>query len=117
MRYKDGVSLGAGIHPGLAWALDVIDAYWRAAFGVQATVTALADGVHSENSRHYGIAGDTRTRAADLRTRDLDGAEKARLRNDLRKLLGAGFDVILETTHLHVEVEMGAIARVVQESA
>lgn len=116
MKYKDGVSPGAGLHPLLAGALDVVDAYWRLAFGRQAVVTSLGDGTHSEGSKHYGEPGDARVRAADLRTRDLDGAQRARARNDLRILLGSVFDVVLETPHLHLEVDFAKIAQVERAS-
>lgn len=105
MKIKEGV-IFLDPHPAILYAIGVVDVYWRQKFGRQATITAASDGTHSENSYHYGVAGDPRCRAVDFRTRDLTGAQKAQAQADLRRLLGTMFDVVLETTHLHLEFEM-----------
>lgn len=104
MKIKAGATL-TNPHPGVLLAMDVIDTYWRRAFKMHATITAGKDGEHSEGSRHYGVEGDTRERALDVRTRDLTPEQLMQAQRDIPKLLGAAFDVVFEATHLHVEVE------------
>lgn len=63
------------------------------------TVTSITDGKHSPNSLHYeGLA-------VDIRTRDLSTEQKSTLVAKLRKALGNDYDVVLESTHLHVEFD------------
>ena len=104
MRAKDGVIL-LNPHPAILYALEVVNLYWRHAFGRPPTLTAGRDGVHSEKSLHYGTPEDTRERAIDLRTNDLDGTQKAQARAGLIRLLGPLFDVVLEATHMHIEFD------------
>lgn len=100
--FKDGVSL-RGIQPvavqGIVIAADVF-AQWHLRF----TVTSVVDGRHSENSLHYeGLAFD-------IRTRD-DGpsyeqwSNKEQIAQALRNALGAEWDVVVESTHIHVEFD------------
>ena len=111
MKLKEGVQ-ALDVHPSVLHAMDVVDAFWRQTFGTHAVVTSLGDSNHSEGSLHYGVPGDVRTRAFDLRTRDLDGAQKAMVRYALRRLLGEAYDVILETTHLHIEFDINNVSSV-----
>lgn len=104
MKIKAGATL-TNPHPGVLLAMDVIDTYWRRAFKMHATITAGRDGAHSEKSYHYGVEGDTRERALDVRTRDLTPSQRMQAHAAISRLLGTAFDVVLEATHLHVEVE------------
>ena len=104
MKLKEGVTL-TRLHPSIAHALDVIDAYWWKKFGTHVVVTSLGDGTHSEGSLHYGVRGDVRCRALDFRIRHLEGAVRAQVRLDLRGLLGSVYDVVLESDHGHIEFD------------
>jgi hypothetical protein len=96
-------------HPGILLALDVVNLYWRKTFGKAPTITSGRDGVHSENSYHYGTATDFRERAFDVRTFDLTPTEAFQARLVLSRILGTAFDVILEGTHLHFELDLKEI--------
>lgn len=63
------------------------------------TVTSITDGTHSPNSLHYGGL------AVDIRTRDLSNEQKSTLVAEMKKALGTDYDVVLESTHLHVEYD------------
>lgn len=67
------------------------------AFGYPVTVTSGSDGAHRPQSLHYS------DRALDYRTRHVSVRDRARITEKLKKQLGAGFDVVLEEDHLHVE--------------
>lgn len=66
-------------------------------FGHDCTITSGVDGKHGENSLHY--AG----RALDFRTRTVPIGTRPKLAKELRARLGANFDVVEESDHLHVE--------------
>lgn len=95
MVLKEGVSL-QGLHISMRRALIQADNIWKAfgrAEGV--TVTSGTDGKHSSGSWHYyGLALDFRTYYFD------DPHEVA---TELRAALPPGFDVVVETDHMHVE--------------
>ena len=67
--------------------------------GSPTTITAGEDGEHMENSKHY--TGE----ALDFRTKYLSPTDKVYLRTLIRESLGKDFDVVLESTHLHVEYD------------
>lgn len=67
--------------------------------GKDCVVTSICDGQHSKNSLHY--FGN----AVDLRTRHLSDDEKIIVRDNFKSRLGADYDVVLESTHLHVEYD------------
>lgn len=64
-----------------------------------AVITAGTDGIHHPGSLHYlGYA-------VDLRTRDLPPMTINASIEELKKRLGADFDVVIEGDHLHVEMQ------------
>jgi len=105
MQTKNGV-IFIFPHPGLVYALDIVNLVWRHLFGKPPTITSGRDGTHSTGSLHYGTKDDFRERAFDLRTRDLTETQKNLATVTLRKWLGEGFDVVLEETHIHIEVDL-----------
>ena len=100
-----------GAHPSLAHAMGVVDRVWRKVTGRHPIVTGLAEEGHSETSRHYGIPGDSRCRALDVRAVDLTPEERVEIDAELHRRLGANeFDVVWEAlgtvnSHLHLEVD------------
>jgi hypothetical protein len=104
LRFKKGVQVGA-LHPAVSFGLDVVSLVYEKLFDGNITVTSLFDSTHSQNSLHYGIGGDARCRAFDLRTRDLTAEQQLVFKNALIKWLGPCFDVILESNHMHVEYD------------
>jgi hypothetical protein len=67
--------------------------------GYDMIITSGTDGSHSRGSEHY--KGD----AFDLRTRHLGAGEAEKIRDMLASALGSEFDVVLESTHIHVEFD------------
>jgi hypothetical protein len=60
-------------------------------------VTSGNDSHHMKGSRHYS------DQALDLRTRDLTPAQIQAWAVEIRRRLGAGYDVVVESDHIHVE--------------
>ena len=67
--------------------------------GLSLTVTSGEDGQHMAGSRHY--TGD----AIDIRRRNLAAGQVEQVMGGLKERLGAGYDVVLERTHIHVEYD------------
>lgn len=105
MIFKVGsVDFGA-LHPATHHALNVVDRVWRKIVGVHPVCTGLGEEGHSKNSKHYGLIGDIRCRAFDIRTRDLSAVQIEELDDSLRVRLAAGleYDILWENDHLHIE--------------
>ena len=94
---KKGVSV-RGIQPEIVHAINVANSI-ISQFGKDCVVTAGTDGKHMGGSLHYvGLA-------VDLRTRDLNAKEKAVFVYRMKTALGAEYDVVPESTHLHIEYQ------------
>jgi hypothetical protein len=92
---KPGVRL-FGLTPEMLWALDrASDAY--EVFGENVVVTSARGDRHSKYSLHY--SGN----AVDLRTRGITQEKIDKIVELLKHELGERFDVVLETSHLHLE--------------
>lgn len=101
MRIKEGVDFN-GIQPETIMGILIVDGIMKRE-GHISCVTSILDGVHRAGSLHYaGLAFDQRTWAN--RSGDqLPLAEKERLAQLFRKRLGPGWDVVVESTHIHCE--------------
>lgn len=102
---KDGVlTHGAKGEP---LSPDLLAGLHRAKWAVTAaglgpfTVTSLFDREGVEDAAPNTL--HPKGRAADLRTRHLDAAGVDRMWKLLAEVLGPGFDVILESDHIHIE--------------
>jgi conjugal transfer mating pair stabilization protein TraG len=60
-------------------------------------ITSANDSEHMAGSLHY------RDRALDFRTADMAPRQIEQWADEIRKRLGAGFDVVIERDHIHVE--------------
>lgn len=97
MKVKDGVIL-AGLDIRMRPALMFADAIWKE-YEQELVVTSGLDGVHSSSSLHYyGLA-------LDFRTHYFSPEEALAVSVDLRECLGNDFDVVLHSTHIHVEFD------------
>ena len=86
------------------WNIEQIVRY-HAPPGYDFVITSGSDGRHSRNSLHYSdMAVDIRTR---LSTPGSFFAEEIQLRikSDLEKYLGPDYDVVIESSHLHLEYD------------
>lgn len=104
IQFKPGVNTPS-MHPAIEHALNIASLIWEAKFSVPLIVTSLNDGKHSSRSFHFGRAGDIRCMAADLRSRTLTTAEKDEAVDLLTFMLGGAYDVILESNHIHIELD------------
>lgn len=106
MKVKQTNTSVISMHPSIEHALNVVDRVWFAHTGTHAIVTGLQEEGHSAKSKHYGLVGDIRCRAIDIRdnldadTRDLIDKELS-----LRLARGFEFDIVWESNHLHIEYD------------
>ena len=97
MKIKDGVIL-AGLDIKMRPVLIIADHMWKQ-FNQELVVTAGLDGAHSAGSLHYyGLA-------LDLRTRYFSDVDKKVIAESLQDSLGDKFDVVLHSSHIHVEYD------------
>ena len=85
----------SGVRPEIVLALSSADGIYQS-HGETLTVTSLLDGEHMRASLHYvGAAGDLRLpeQGVDILVRDLKMA------------LGENYDVVLESSHIHIEYQ------------
>jgi len=92
---KPGVRI-TGMRPEILFATVVAERVFAQA-GFDFTITACVDGKHSVGSLHYVGA------AIDVRTRHVPSDQLPKLVTQIKTCLGEDFDVIQETTHLHLE--------------
>jgi hypothetical protein len=98
MRLKDNTVTVENMHPRMTWAMFEADQIWFK-LGQELIVTSGDEKTarHSRTSLHYAGA------AADFRTNYFNDEEKNEARDNLALTLGADFDCILESDHLHCE--------------
>jgi hypothetical protein len=95
---KPGVDI-RGLHSQMVLAYSVACAVY-ARYGVsQCVITSASDGKHGPNSLHY------KGKALDLRTSNVPTAILHLVHRGLKDSLGAQFDVVLESDHIHVEFD------------
>lgn len=98
---KDGVELG-GLHAQLHMAIFEAERLWKE-FGQDLVITSTTEGDHGHHSLHYGGY------AIDLRSRDFAPELAAEVAFQLQRRLSkldSRFDVVLEPTHIHVELDI-----------
>lgn len=95
MKLKKGVKT-AGMQPEIMLAICITkDVYLK--HGRELVITSIMDGKHKEGSKHYiGQAFDTRTRYFSNDDRD-------KVASEIAEALGDDYDVVIESTHLHIE--------------
>jgi hypothetical protein len=97
IQLKDGVTL-AGLRPEMQHVLIVADEIWLE-HGKQVTITCHMDGGHSPTSLHYSGY------ALDIRSRIFGKEEQVVVMDKLRDELGRDYDVVLHSTHFHIEYD------------
>jgi len=97
IRLKHGVKIDA-ISPQIVLAISVADSILRE-LPAETVVTSCNDAVHRRGSLHN--VGQ----AVDLRTRHIGNVMAETFTGQLRSALGAQFDVVLESDHIHVEYQ------------
>lgn len=82
------------MRPALIWAEEI----WKEN-GQELVVTSATDGEHSAGSLHYyGYA-------VDFRSRYFSADVAAKVAKRLQRVLGSKYQVVLHSTHIHVEYE------------
>lgn len=98
MKIKPGVKLnglGSEILLGIMVAKSVYEAH-----GIDLVITSGTDSKHGYSSEHY--KGD----AVDIRTKNINPAyERKIIADQIKEALGQEFDVVLESSHLHIEYD------------
>ncbi len=97
MRFKEGISL-RHLQPQMVLASDVVATVYEQN-GYACVITSGDEGVHAKYSLHY--SGN----ALDYRTKHILESARAALASEIQEALGTQFNVILESTHLHVEFD------------
>ena len=96
MRFKSGIMVG-GIKPEMVVALMVIEPILEQ-YGQECVVTAVRDGKHSKNSKHYlGYAVDLRSWVL---SRDNTASNCA---SAIQTALGGEYFVQAESDHIHAQ--------------
>lgn len=98
IAFKEGVRID-GIRPEAVLGIAVAHSVYAQRGYPVMVVTSVVDGQHSAGSLHYsGNAFDLRTRT--LRQEDINSVAEA-----IRNALPREFDVLVESTHIHVEFQ------------
>ena len=97
MTLKAGVRV-FGIRPEIVLAMQIVDAVYRE-YHRELIVTSCTDGKHSATSLHYSGG------AFDGRTSMFSKEDQGQLKGRVALALGAEYDVVLESDHLHVEFQ------------
>jgi hypothetical protein len=96
MKIKNSVS-ALGVKPEIMLAIIVAERAYQS-HGYELVITSLTDGKHSRTSLHYAGC------AVDLRTRNLANDQVVQtIANEIREGLNDEFDVVVESTHIHIE--------------
>lgn len=93
LKFKEGVVVARTT----IIAAGVFNAWLECGFMGDCTITSGNDGKHMVGSRHYT------NQALDFRTNTISVAQAARWATAIRSRLGAGYDVVVEIDHIHVE--------------
>lgn len=91
---------------------DTFDNIFKAHADREAIGTSGNDLHHGNNSIHYHIKGTipsdalySESGAIDLRSRDVLESKKDIILQELKEALGSDYDIILESTHIHIEYD------------
>jgi hypothetical protein len=94
---KPGASI-KGIRPEIIFAAMVAQEVYRDTYS-SLVITSGLDSLHGEHSLHY--SGE----AIDLRINNLPPGRAVEVMTEIKKRLGAEFDVVLEVDHIHIEFD------------
>lgn len=95
MRIKEGVELD-GISTNITKTWHIVE-YYLAKYGQEMWITSGLEGIHKQGSKHH--SGE----AVDLRIWDLEDPDRCVM--EMSAILGPDYDVVLESTHIHLEYD------------
>ena len=94
---KEGVDV-KGLSPYMRYAAEVVKQVYEEC-GAPYLITSGREGVHKHGSKHYF------GQALDFRTSGLAKDTRIKIYRRLRKMLERDYDIVQESTHLHVEYD------------
>jgi len=97
IKIKNGVDV-KGLKPETVLAILIAEPIYNK-YHSDLVITSVRDGTHRADSRHF--RGD----AVDFRIKDLDPMDVSEVTVSLSRALGAQFDVVRESDHIHVEFD------------
>ncbi len=98
MKLKDDTVNVWGLQLEMRIVLFEADRLWTK-YGQELVITSARDFLHSAGSLHYyGLA-------IDFRTRDFPKNQHEDIKVDLELSLGPDYDVVLHSSHIHVEYD------------
>ena len=103
MIFKDGVKM-QGAKPEIIIAMTIYDDVVRRLKGHEATITSVTDGKHKGLPHYLGYAMDGRTRDNNSAVQWSD-EEKRVIAASVRDRLTDEYDVVIESTHIHIEFD------------
>ena len=97
MMIKKGVKM-TGMSVPILLAINIANEVYKKNYQ-ELVVTELTGGQHGRSSLHY--VGN----AVDIRTRDISSVALTRIAAQLVEALGENYDVVKESTHIHIEYQ------------
>jgi len=97
IELKESVVL-SGVRPEMVVGLIAAEGVYSF-YSIPLVVTSVTDGSHGPHSRHRVGLG------ADLRTFNVPEDTIPEIVDDLKRVLGPHFDVVLESDHIHLEYD------------
>jgi hypothetical protein len=105
LSFKEGVIIG-GIKKATIEAMSKVAIYFDWRYQEDVVITSVSDGKHKVGSKHYtGEAFDIRTWTTPYSGVQVTQGKKNLLCYDIQKMLGEDYDVIAESTHIHIEYD------------
>ncbi len=102
MIFKEGVKI-QGVKPEILIAMTIYDDVVRRLHNQEATITCVTDGKHRGLPHYLGYAIDGRTR--DNNGTQWSSEEKRVVAASVRDRLTDEYDVVVESTHIHIEFD------------
>jgi hypothetical protein len=103
MKIKKGVSV-FGVRPEMLFAVGVAESVYLEEVGQGVTITSVTDGNHRSIVHGVGCGVDIRTRF-DGRAEQWSDTTKHRIAKKIIDRLNGEFDVVIEKTHIHIELD------------
>jgi hypothetical protein len=103
IKFKRGVTI-FGIKPEMIVALMVVEGVYADILNKDVTVTAVTDGTHTSIVHYLGYGVDVRTRD-DNSSKQWSDEVKQELCKCLKERLPKGFDIVIHSSHFHLEYD------------
>lgn len=103
MKFKAGVKC-FGVKPETLFIFFAVENAYRSVLNIEPTISAITDGEHKTDRHSKGYAVDVRTRN-DNSDNQWDDGTKRELARAIKSRLTDEFDVVVESTHIHIEID------------